>query len=589
MLQIDPILSLAFAMHETKGGYALLIGSGISRAASIPTGWEVVLDLINRVAVLDSAAAPADPVAWYREKYGGEPDYSVLLEALAGTPAERRQMLRKYFEPTDEDRTTGVKVPTAAHRAIAELARRGYIRVVLTTNFDRLQEQAMEAAGLTPVVISVADAIDGTMPLIHAPLTVIKLHGDYLDSRLKNTEAELGAYDPKLDLLLDRILDEFGLVVCGWSASWDAALRRAIERCPTRRFSTWWAAKGELSPEASALVAQRRARVVPIESADSFFQQLSDRIIALEETARPHPASPALAVSMVKRYLADPSQRIRLHDLVMDEVTRTVTMATTGAAVTPDVANTTYEGVRDLIRTRVTALEASCESLVAMLAVGCYWGGTEHLPLWAKVIERLGAEVPDTGVTDWYRDSRHYPALLALYAAALGCMAGGQEETAIRLLLDPKVTKPSGVVRAVAVINPAKVLTREALWQIYGQQRKTPGSDRLLEHLTPVFKSLNLVSDAQRFEAIFDRFEYLLALTFLGQQDGKARSGWAPMGRFMWRQESYGYTVKEDIEAEAKKAGREWLLLRLELFGGSLDELLKLKAEFDQMTRRASF
>ncbi|HEY9507330.1 MAG TPA: hypothetical protein VIQ27_15265 [Gemmatimonadales bacterium] len=228
MLQIDPILSLAFAMHETKGGYALLIGSGISRAASIPTGWEVVLDLINRVAVLDSAAAPADPVAWYREKYGGEPDYSVLLEALAGTPAERRQMLRKYFEPTDEDRTTGVKVPTAAHRAIAELARRGYIRVVLTTNFDRLQEQAMEAAGLTPVVISVADAIDGTMPLIHAPLTVIKLHGDYLDSRLKNTEAELGAYDPKLDLLLDRILDEFGLVVCGWSASWDAALRRAI-------------------------------------------------------------------------------------------------------------------------------------------------------------------------------------------------------------------------------------------------------------------------------------------------------------------------------------------------------------------------
>jgi hypothetical protein len=183
----------------------------------------------------------------------------VLLEALAGTPAERRQLLRSYFEPSNEDRAAGVKVPTAAHRAIAELARRGHTRVVLTTNFDRLLEQAMEAAGVTPAVISAADSIDGAMPLIHAPLTVVKLHGDYLDSRLRNTEVELGTYDAKMDLLLDRVLDEFGLVVCGWSASWDAALRRAIERCPTRRFTTWWAARGELGSEASGLVAQRRS------------------------------------------------------------------------------------------------------------------------------------------------------------------------------------------------------------------------------------------------------------------------------------------------------------------------------------------
>jgi hypothetical protein len=144
-VNIDPLLSLAFAMHETKGGYALLIGSGVSCAAGIPTGWEIVLDLISRVAALDGGTTPADPAAWYRERYGGEPDYSVLLEALAGTPAERRQLLRGYFEPTEDDRADGLKVPTAAHRAIADLARRGHLRVLLTTNFDRLLEQAMEA------------------------------------------------------------------------------------------------------------------------------------------------------------------------------------------------------------------------------------------------------------------------------------------------------------------------------------------------------------------------------------------------------------------------------------------------------------
>src|SRR5437879_2506745 len=50
---IDPLVSLAFSVHSSKGAYALLLGSGVSRAAGIPTGWEVVLDLIRKVAKLE--------------------------------------------------------------------------------------------------------------------------------------------------------------------------------------------------------------------------------------------------------------------------------------------------------------------------------------------------------------------------------------------------------------------------------------------------------------------------------------------------------------------------------------------------------
>ncbi len=39
---IEPIVSLAFSLHANKGVYALLLGSGVSRSAGIPTGWEVV-------------------------------------------------------------------------------------------------------------------------------------------------------------------------------------------------------------------------------------------------------------------------------------------------------------------------------------------------------------------------------------------------------------------------------------------------------------------------------------------------------------------------------------------------------------------
>ena len=47
---IDPSTALAFSVFENRGVFALLIGSGVSRTAQIPTGWEVVLDLTRRVA-----------------------------------------------------------------------------------------------------------------------------------------------------------------------------------------------------------------------------------------------------------------------------------------------------------------------------------------------------------------------------------------------------------------------------------------------------------------------------------------------------------------------------------------------------------
>ena len=84
---------------------------------------------------------------------------------------------------------------------------------------------------LFPTVISTPQGVAGTLPLTHAQCTVIKLHGDYLDIRIKNTPQELEQYDQQLDAILDRILDEFGLIVSGWSAEWDTALRAAFERC----------------------------------------------------------------------------------------------------------------------------------------------------------------------------------------------------------------------------------------------------------------------------------------------------------------------------------------------------------------------
>jgi hypothetical protein len=228
LLDNDALTQLAFSIHENKGIYALLLGSGLSRAAQIPTGWEITLDLIRRVALAQQVEEPSDWAKWYRENHGKDPNYSILLNELTSMPEERRAILHRYIEPSAEDREEGRKLPTAAHHAIADLVQAGYVRVLVTTNFDHLIETALRERGIEPTIIASVDALAGSAPITHSTCYLLKLHGDYKDARILNTDQELSAYPKKYNALLDRILDEYGLIVCGWSGEWDHALRQFL-------------------------------------------------------------------------------------------------------------------------------------------------------------------------------------------------------------------------------------------------------------------------------------------------------------------------------------------------------------------------
>jgi hypothetical protein len=220
-MEIDPIFSLAITLHTNKGCYAALLGSRISRSSGIPTGWDIILDLIERVAVTNGKVCEPEPDKWYIRKYGKEPNYSELLSTVAKSPTERRNLLRGYFEPTQKESEEGKKTPTKAHKALAKLVEQGVVKVIVTTNFDRLMEQALEEIKITPHVISTSSDAIGAMPIQHATCTIIKVHGDYLDTRIKNSTEELGTYDVEINALLDRVFDEYGLIICGWSGDWD--------------------------------------------------------------------------------------------------------------------------------------------------------------------------------------------------------------------------------------------------------------------------------------------------------------------------------------------------------------------------------
>ena len=560
---IDPIESLAFSMQANPGVYALLIGSGVSQAAQIPTGWEVTLDLIRKLASTAGDAAEPDPDLWYQDKYGEAPDYSKLLDVLAKTPTERQQLLRPYVEATDQEREEGSKQPTSAHQAIARLAAQGFVKVIITTNFDRLIETALEDEGIVPTVLSSPDQVTGALPLIHTKCCVFKVHGDYLDTRIRNSPAELQRYPQEFNQLLDRIFDEFGLIVCGWSAEWDSGLRDAILRASSRRFTAYWALRGNASDEARKLVNHRRAQVIDIEAADSFFHAIQQSVESIQQFSRPHPLSTEAVVVSLKRYLSEPRHRIPLSDLVGETVERVIE-STSGEAFglnSPDVNTET-------VTARIRAYEAACSTLIAIAAVGGRWAEEDHIDVWQQALERL-ATVPLLGGYTVWLGLRRYPATLLLYALGLGAVSAERIHFLGRIFSTTVPQQDSELEAPVVQLLPPFCLLLNdghAMRILEGMEgRFAPLNDWihgvLREHTT------SIIPNDLRYSSVFDKLEILMALSFAYHEKRLESVGyWAPPGAFGYRNQNR-QRILQEIEESLSTLQDESPFVESRIFG----------------------
>ena len=565
---IDPIHSLAFAVQSNPGVYAVLIGSGISKAAGIPTGWDVTLDLVGKLAAVRNERPDPDPESWFRDTFGSTPDYSDLLDQLARTQSERQQLLRGYFEPTEEQREEGEKEPTAAHHAIAALASRGFVKVIVTTNFDKLMERALSAAGIEATVLSTADQIKGAPPLDHIQHLVFKVHGDYLDTRIRNTEAELAQYPEEIDGLLDRIFDEYGLVVCGWSGDWDPALRAALERASSRRYTTYWTTRSRPSAIAQRLIAHRKAEVIQIEDANTFFEKVKEDVTAIEEYAKPHPLSVDVAVTKLKRYMAEPRHRIRLADLV-DETVEEVVAATSADAFSA----TATEADSVSVTSRVRAYDAACSKLTPISVVAGRWAEAEHWPTWHRALERLGARKPIKGgiYSSALRDLQRYPATLLLYALGLGAVEGHRLDFLKSLLAVHIGGTNEEESAAVEVLQPTDLFEQgqQAMKGLAGMDRRpAPLSDWIHDALR--LPAQRILHDNTRFTRVFDELEILIAVAAGRVQEWLGHYT-APVCSCYWRGKSYS-RIMEFIRDSVEEEKSESVYVRSQIFGDDWKE-----------------
>lgn len=576
MIELDPLDSLALTLHHAPGVQAILLGSGVSRAAGIPTGWEITVDLIRRLGRAQGVGDQEDWPAWYENTFDRRPSYSEILDAVASTPAERRSVIHGYIEAIEGE---DGRRPTKAHEAIAKLVAGGAVRVIVTTNFDRLLEAALRDVGVEPVVIASDDAILGATPLVHSRCTIIKLHGDYMDARIKNTEDELDSYSSAMSALLDRVLDEYGLIVCGWSGDWDTALKAAIMRSPSRRYPFYWMSRGEPTKLGADIIAHRQGRVIKAADADTFFTRTLSKVEAIRGNSS-HPQSVAMVVAQGKRLCREEGTAPDWSDLVAIELDRLNDYLNGSDFPT---GRPTNETANALIETLVERTEA----LRRLVILGTRWGGPEAFRTVKRLIAALGGVNDGPSSYTYWISLRHLPASLCFHWAVAAALLRDDLSRMAELMHMPVMKYNKGHHPAVLLL-PLPAL-ESIQWKILtGRERAyTPHSDFFSEVFAA--DARDVVLDAREADDAWDASEFWIALEFAVIRVPEYKQNqvwfWTPLGRFIWRRE--GRTLQERF-AEMRAQHGDSPVFAAKLLGGSPTEANEIIDHVEEFFSRAA-
>jgi hypothetical protein len=390
-----------------------------------------------------------------------------------------------------------------------QLVRDGFIRVIITTNFDRLMENSLREIGVEPTVVKSDDDLKGAVPLVHSQCYLVKVHGDYLDTRIRNTEVELAAYSPALNTLLDRIIDEHGLIVCGWSADWDTALRAAIERAPSRRYPVYLTASGTISGIASDIIRQRSAKVIQISDADAFFKSLVQMVTAQINLKRTNPNSIELLIARVKDYLSKHEHRIVLDELLGEESHRV------HSAINAESYSVVGQWSDERFTGTVSQYEAIVEPLARIFGVLGRWGDGEEFDTVSDIITHYASSLPTSGNLMLIR-LRAYPAVIMLYSYGSGLVKARRYRHLFRLFSSPIRYEIDNVLCfATGLVAGAWQGGDDKIWSLLpGLDGKlTPLSNHLHDVLTLHMSDYSYMPNEPTL--VFEEFEVLGALAFL--------------------------------------------------------------------------
>jgi hypothetical protein len=458
-MQLSPHERMSLAMHVNRGSYAFLLGSGVSKSAGIPTGWEIVLDMIRKLAKLQGLEQVEDPEQWFLDTYKSRPTFGNILDLLQLKEEERRKILVPYVEGNGKDKGESPS-PTTAHHAVANLVKGGSVRLILTTNIDRLMEKALHEASVDFDLLSSDASFEGAPPIHEPQCLLAKLHGDYRETGVRLTASELERYPAPIRRFLRKVLPDFGLVICGWSGEWDTALREALLRTRVRRFTSFWLSliPTETSELAQRIIDANQAVIVPIEGADESLPKLCADLKVLDTTSRSHPVAVEAVVQNVRNLASSEHSFPDLETILHEESEMLHDALVEENARWENAKSLTSDAFHD----RLHRYEELTERMAQVISAGSFYCSEQSALLLKRSIERIGA-FPESRSSDRLSSLQKYPALLLVYAGAIAALAAERFSNLYAVLLRPEwwCEEEQCQVMAIEKLNAKEVFVVE--------------------------------------------------------------------------------------------------------------------------------
>ncbi len=206
---------------------ALLIGAGCSISAGIPAASRIVADYLHPHPLLAGAGTPPADMS----------EYAYLMSKLSARDRMEiiNKCIRMAYNESDPPRTK----LNWAHLLIATLVNHGYVRQILTTNFDPLLVDAMAITG-QPVRTFDLTASDWYMPGRADRGSIMYLHGQAHGLLQAHTSDETHRVRPRIHDVLQEALAECTMIVIGYSGLCDPVFDELRDGFPQFRDRLYW-------------------------------------------------------------------------------------------------------------------------------------------------------------------------------------------------------------------------------------------------------------------------------------------------------------------------------------------------------------
>lgn len=208
---------------------SFLLGAGASVSSNIPSAGQMVWDFKRTLYCTDNNIRTSlygdlskenvqKEIQLYFDGRGGYPElwspeeYSFYFEKCYPSRSDREYYIR--------NKVRDIK-PSLGYLCMGELIVNGKIDLVSTTNFDDLVQAGVHSINPGFSIKTISSAVSNSIgfALNEGFPNIIKLHGDYLFDKLKNTKSELQKLEDKIADIWKTSIKQNGLIVIGYAGN----------------------------------------------------------------------------------------------------------------------------------------------------------------------------------------------------------------------------------------------------------------------------------------------------------------------------------------------------------------------------------